>query len=81
MGISAFGGSVTNCRAANNEGSGISATQGSVTNCTARFNGNDGISANAGVVAFCSASGNDANNGNGSNIAAGATRTGNNPSP
>jgi hypothetical protein len=81
-GINSAAGSVTNCTANGNEGTGIYVEFGSVTNCTASANGNDGIRALSGVVAFCRAADNDQNNNGGANIdAAGATRTGNNPTP
>ena len=81
-GINIPAGSVTNCTANNNEGTGIFVELGSVINSTAIANGNDGIRAISGVVAFCVALDNNKNNSGSANIdAAGATRTGNNPTP
>ena len=81
-GIDSAAGSVTNCTANGNQGTGIFAEFGSVTNCTISGSGNDGIRALSGVVAFCRVADSNRKNSGGVNIdAAGATRTGNYPTP
>jgi hypothetical protein len=81
-GIFAPNGTVSACFATSNNKTGIHAANGTVTSSIAIGNGDDGIFASTGVVAFCRASGNNkSNNGSVPIDAAGATRTGNNPTP
>jgi hypothetical protein len=81
-GISTLIGSITNCISTTNKNAGIAVNTGSVTTSTAFANGDDGINAPSGVVAFCKSSSNNGNaNGSVDIDAAGATRTGNNPTP
>ena len=80
-GFSTRAAAMTNCSASFNGSDGID-NDGSVINCIALSNGNDGIEGQ-GVIAFCYASNNNRNN-NGSldiDAPAGATRTGNKPTP
>ena len=81
-GIFAPSGTVSACFASSNNKTGISAANGTVTSSITLGNGDDGILASTGVVAFCKASGNNKNANSSVDIdAAGAARTGNNPSP
>ena len=81
-GISLLYGSVTNCLSFGNKNAGVFLSVGSVMNSVAASNGDDGINATSGVVAFCKSTGNNVNNNASVDIdAAGATRTGNNPTP
>jgi hypothetical protein len=77
-----FARSVSNSIAQSSGVHGIFAGEGSVTHSVAVLSGSDGINAQSGVVSFCKASSNNRlANGSVDIDAAGATRTGNNPTP